>query len=739
MTLRIPERALLFGLLITLLLTLLAGLHRLGGRLQPIENLERLSLDQRFRLRGPQAHGDAVALVVIDDETVRRYPELAERRAPFAALLEAIAADDAAVIGVDGILADPEHLLGAALEADIRAHVDAAPRSDAPAERLLRRVADEVSGDRKLEAALRAVGRVVLGFHLGRRGEPLGADPALRKGRYDQSILGPQPPPAADRGLVSLPTLNDAALALGSITLVEDQDQAVRELGFARSHDGAIYAPLVVPLLAAYDGAGPGALAYRGDTQTARIGGRTIDLADDRLILNFRGPDATFPTYSAADVLDDAIADALAGKIVIVGITYLGNDRIRSPFAPRLPALEVHATAIDNVLAGDPIERASPLFDVLLCALAGLLTTLLFSRRLDGSPALRFGGLGLLAVAQLVAAYVAFAAADLWIGVVWPMAAIVIIGGVGLGAAYAGEARQRRWLRRSFSQYLGDETLGELLADPSAVGLGGARRRLSILFSDIRDFTSISESLSPEELVDLLNTFLTPMSQAVLHRGGYLDKYIGDAVMAVFGAPVRHDDHAARALNTAIAMQRALDELNPGLASRGLRPLEVGVGVNTGDVVVGNMGSIERFDYTVIGDAVNLASRLEGLTKIYGARCLVGEATRREIAEGAETAGAFAFREVDRVRVKGKAQPVALFELLSGPDGALASYADLPRFAEALAAYRRGDLAAARAGFAAFAASNPDDRTAALYRERLAALGDVAPEGWDGVTTFTSK
>ncbi|MEZ4380452.1 MAG: adenylate/guanylate cyclase domain-containing protein [Nannocystaceae bacterium] len=739
MTLRIPERPLLLGLLIAAALTLLAGLHRLGERLQPVEGLERLSLDQRFRLRGPQAPGDAVALVVIDDETVRRYPELAERRAPFATLIEAIAADDAAVIGVDAILADPEHLLGAALEAKIRAHVDAAPASDAPAEALLREVADTVSGDRKLEAALRAAGRVVLGLSLGRRGEPLGDDPALRKGRYDQSILGTRPPPTADRGLVSLPDLNAAALALGSITLVEDQDQAVRELGFARSHDGAIYAPLAVPLLAAFDGAGPGALAYRGDTQTVRIGARAVDLADDRLILNFRGPDATFPTYSAADVLDDAVGDALAGKIVVVGITYLGNDRIRSPFAPRLPALEIHATAIDNVLAGDPIERAAPLVDVLLCALVGLLTALLFSRHLDGSPALRFGGLGLLAVGHLGAAYVAFAAYDLWLGVVWPTAAIVLIGGVGLAAAYAGEARQRRWLRRSFSQYLGDETLGELLADPSALSLGGARRRLTTLFSDIRDFTTISESLSPEELVDLLNLFLTPMSQAVLRRGGYLDKYIGDAVMAVFGAPVRHPDHAARALSTAIAMQRALDEVNPGIAARGLAPLAIGVGVNTGDVVVGNMGSVERFDYTVIGDAVNLASRLEGLTKIYGARCLVGEATRREIADDAEAAAAFAFREVDRVRVKGKAQPVALFELLRGPDGELARYDDLPRFTAALAAYRSGDFAAARAGFEAFAARNPDDRAAALYLERLAELGDVAPADWDGVTTFRSK
>jgi len=731
---RIAERIALIGLVLAVAMTAVAALHRFGGRFLALENLERLTLDLRFRLRGPTPPGDAVAIVAIDDATLIRYPKILERRTAFADLLDAVVTADPAVIGVDAILADPERLLGDALEEEIMQQVAAAPTATDPANKLLRRVAAQLGGDQRLERSIREAGRIVLGFTLGARGEPLRDDPSLRKGRYDQSLLGARPPASAAKGLISLPEFNRAAQGLGMITVTVDQDQTARALIFARRHRDAVYKPLAVGLLAAYDGAPQGSIAYLGGEGRVRVGAREVELdAEDRMILNFRGPGATFPTYSAGDVLDGAHADALAGKIVLVGITYLGHDRARIPFGSQFPAIELHATAIDNLIAGDPIRRAPPLVDTAICALVALLASLLFIRRFDAWPALRFGGLAALTLGHIAAALITFAAYDLWIGVVSPLAALLLLGSVGLGAAYAGEARQRRWLRRSFGQYLGGETLDQLLADPGGLALGGARRELSVLFSDIRGFTTLAEDLSPEALVDLLNIFLTPMSEAVLRRGGYLDKYIGDAVMAVYGAPVRHRDHAERALGTAIAMQQAVDTLNPTLGERGLASLEIGVGVNTGEAVVGNMGSSERFDYTAIGDAVNLASRLEGLTKIYGARCLVGETTRAVVSDR------FVFREVDRVRVKGKAEPIALFELLRGPDGALATYTELPIFERALAAYRRGDFASARAHFSEFAASNPDDRTTALYLERIADLGDTAPPEWDGVTTFRTK
>ncbi|MEZ4450132.1 MAG: adenylate/guanylate cyclase domain-containing protein [Nannocystaceae bacterium] len=737
---RSTQRPLLALAGLTALLTVLCAIQRLGGGLTPMEGAERQSLDLRFRLRGPEAPGDDVVIVALDDATNARHPEILERRASQAELLRAIAAADPAAIGVDAIYLDPERPLSAGLTRDLEDYLSQGTVSNAPADLLLRRVGDEIRGDTDLEGAIAAAGNVVLGMSLGSRGEALPDDPSLDKGRYGQSVRGPTPPSPATAGLVSLPRFNAVAAGLGLITVNEDQDQTVRELIFARAYEDAVYAPLVVPLLAIRDGVARGALAYVGDGPRVQLGGRSVALGPgDRMILNFRGPAGTFPTVSAADVVDRKTpASALAGKIVLVGITYLGHDRTRAPFGPNFPAVELHATALDNILLDDPIARAPALVDVVVNLLVGLLCALLFLGRFAASPALRVAGLAGLAAAVVLVGHLAFVGEHLWIGVVWPLVTVGLCGVVGLALAYAGEAAQRRWLRKSFAHYLGAETLAKLLDDPGALALGGARRPVSILFSDIRDFTSISEHLSPERLVDFLSLYLTPMSQAVLARGGYLDKYIGDAVMAVFGAPVAQADHGERALATVIAMHRALDQLRPILRERGferseLLHLEIGVGVNTGDVVVGNMGSAERFDYTAVGDPVNLASRLEGLTKVYGVRSLCGEATR------AAAPASYRFREVDRVRVKGKAAPVAIFELLGGPEGQIVDYEGLEGFAAALAAYRAGDLAGARAGFTAFAALNPSDHVAALYLRRLDELGEVLPPGWDGVTTFHSK
>ncbi|MCA9717422.1 MAG: adenylate/guanylate cyclase domain-containing protein, partial [Myxococcales bacterium] len=424
--------------------------------------------------------------------------------------------------------------------------------------------------------------------------------------------------------------------------------------------------------------------------------------------------------------------DALRDKIVLVGVSYLGKDRVRTPYGPGAPGVELHATVLDQLLRGDGLRRVSPLRDALGCLVAGLLVAGLFAPRLRFSPALRVLGVLTAACLYVYVAYALFAQGGRWAALVWPLLTVATVGTCGLTLSYFREALGRRQLRRSFANYLGDDALRELLADPRALQLGGARRPISILFSDIRGFTELSERLSPEQLVTVLNTFLTPMTREVLARGGYLDKYIGDAVMAVFGAPVAHEDHVRRCLETAIAMVGALRELQPQFGEQGLE-VAMGVGVNTGDAVVGNMGSAERFDYTAVGDAVNLASRLEGLTKVYGVRVLVGDQTRA--AAGPE----FRFREVDLVRVKGKGVPVAIHELLSGPGGEIAAYDGIEVFERALADYRAGELAAARAGFDAFAARNPGERCAALYQERLRALGERAPAGWDGIASFTSK
>ncbi|HCF59895.1 MAG TPA: adenylate/guanylate cyclase domain-containing protein, partial [Myxococcales bacterium] len=464
------------------------------------------------------------------------------------------------------------------------------------------------------------------------------------------------------------------------------------------------------------------------------IGERQIALdQDDAVWLNFRGPAGSFPTVPVIDLMEGRLpAGALEDKIVLLGMTHLGQDRVRTPFSSAVPGVEIQATLVDNLLRGDPLRRTGWWTDGLLCLLVGLLVSLSFWPRLVASPPLQA-----LAALFVVGAYLStsgwlFAARDLWAPWLGPGLAFALAGAVCLTQSYLGEGRQRRRLRKAFAHYLGDEVIGELLENPRMLAPGGERRELSVLFSDIRDFTTYSERLSPEQIVAFLNTYLTPMTRAVLGTQGYLDKYIGDAIMAVFGAPVPRAEHAPQALDCALRMHRELDTLRPEAARLGI-DLRIGVGVNTGEVIVGNMGAEERFDYTVAGDSVNLASRLEGLTKVYGVFCLVGERTRR--AAGAR----FCFREVDLVQVKGKSQPVAIYELLGGGEHPVASYGQLDLFERGVERWRAGAFAEAHAAFLAFLEANPGDPVSRLYLERLDALGRTCPPGWTGVFVHVNK
>ncbi|RMG15958.1 MAG: CHASE2 domain-containing protein [Deltaproteobacteria bacterium] len=394
-----------------------------------------------------------------------------------------------------------------------------------------------------------------------------------------------------------------------------------------------------------------------------------------------------------------------------------------TPFG-RMPGVELHAQAVEGLLNGRRLRRSPPMVDALATLLAGLLVTVWVGwKRLSLAP--RIAGL-LLLVALWGGGAVAALAWAWWVPVVGPYAAAGLVLPVTLAAWWRREGRQRARLRETFSHYLNDALIEVLVREPERVRLGGERRVLTVLFSDIRDFTHLSERLEPEVLVERLNTYLTPMTRAVLDHGGYLDKYIGDAVMAVYGAPVETEAHADRALETALAMLRALESVRrtPAWAGAALR---IGIGINTGPMAVGNMGSEERFDYTVVGDAVNLASRLEGLCKTYRCQVLVGEATV------AAAQGSFVFREIDRVQVKGKEAPVAVYELRTAPAAAM------ERWDAGLSALRAGAFAQARAEFEAFLTANPDDGPAAVHLERLEALGGVAPPGWTGVYTQLSK
>jgi adenylate cyclase len=336
-----------------------------------------------------------------------------------------------------------------------------------------------------------------------------------------------------------------------------------------------------------------------------------------------------------------------------------------------------------------------------------------------------FGGMALL---FWTANYLAFAQGLRDMTLLYPL--------LGLGLTYLGSEawrnlvveRKGRQLKKAFSNYVSPDLVKQIEKNPDKLVLGGEQRELSILFSDIRGFTTVSEDLTPPELVALLNEYLSPMTRIVLEERGTLDKFIGDAVMAIFNAPLDVPLHAVHACRAAVRMLEELQRLNTGFVSRGMHSLDIGIGINTGPAVVGNMGADIRFDYTAIGDSVNLASRLEGLNKLYGSHILVSEDTRQQVPPDM-----FCFREVDRVRVKGKHKPVVLFELLVDRQELL------PGFEAALEQYRAQAFEAARLMFDELT-QQYDDGPSRLYSSRCAEyLLTPPPAGWDGIYTAKSK
>ncbi len=725
-----PWRPFAVALTSALLVAAVFTFDRLSGAGVPgLDDLEQDLLEARFLVRGPRPPADDVALLVADEVTMRRAPDVFDRRVGWKRTIEAARAAGAALIVIDVFFMRREQLLSPALLDDIRAAVASSSETGlAPAiTALLDRVIAEASGDEIFAETLGARDDVILAFHFGELGGEVADIKPLRRGTWGQITVGDELPATGERVVISLPQFYERALGAGMATVYEDQATGrVMAVPLARRLGADAFLPISVAAVAAYRKTPREALGFSGVTGTATVGGIEVPSTDGDLLINYRGPPGTFPTYPLIDLLEGKLeAAALAGKIVLIGYTDLGQDTASTPFGGRMAGLEVHANAIDSLLAGDVLDRSSRSVDVLYVTLLGLLMGLFFLPGRLG-PWWRAFGLMAMAVLVLVAAQLALSQWNLWIPLGGPLLILVIPGAAALMASYLAEGLARQQMKRAFARYLSDELLDELVKDPKRLGLQGERRRLSVLFTDIRSFTSWSEAMEPLALASFLNRFFTPMSAAVLDNRGFLDKYIGDAIMAVFGAPVPRTTHAADACRCALAMHRALLEVRVTAAEQGI-DLNMGVGINTGEVVVGNLGSEARFDYTVIGDPVNLASRIEGLTKRYGVFCLVGEGTK-------EAAGAdFSFRAVDLVRVKGKQQPAPIFELCLSP------YTSPEIWDEAMAAWRSGDLSTASRHVTAFAAANEGDKLAALYLQRLDELSDAAPEGWDGVFTHQEK
>ncbi len=505
--------------------------------------------------------------------------------------------------------------------------------------------------------------------------------------------------------------------------------------------------------------------------------GRVIPQVDRAsMMVNYYGPDGTFPHIRFHDVIDDetletkeeqesgeginTFSDPSFGylhdgtfkdKVVLVGVTVpeykdlfpVAIARGERKRENMMYGVEIHANAVENVLRGDFLRLETPVASAATTFLLVLITFIVTSqlREIKTRHHMVIGLLGFLFALSMILitgalALILFKEFGYIMGVV--NAVLAIIGGYSMSTTYhmVTERKERMLIKSMFSTYVNPSLVDELVAHPEKLVLGGQREELTVLFSDIAGFTAISESMSPEELVSILNEYLDVMSGIIFRNDGTLDKYEGDAVMAFWGAPIPQHDHAVRACKAALEMQRLLVDLNTAWRDAGRPPISIRIGVNTGDMVVGNMGAVGKFAYTVIGDSVNLASRLEGANREYGTGVMVSQRTYDLACE--EILG----RELDRIAVVGRSEPVTTYELISERS------ADIPKETLALiAAYEEGkrlyhakEWTKAEEAFKRALAARPDDPPSILHLQRIEVFKqNPPPENWDGVFVFTKK
>jgi len=545
---------------------------------------------------------------------------------------------------------------------------------------------------------------------------------------------------SADRMDGRVIDLYNATAGIGYANFSPDNDSVIRNMPMFLTFAGRQYLSLTLSMAMGMMGASTADLRVMPGKQIViqPPGKPAVAIPvsrNGRMLISYQGTFQTFRYVSYYDVLMQRLPQEMfKDKIVLVGTSAAGLADIRPvPFQDAFPGVEVHANILYDILKGEYIHKQSPGYAILLFVLMTLaisLLTMLIKPWISGAI-----------TAALIGcyAYVAsiwFASDAFWIELVRPLMSVFFAYLFVLIYRYVDEERNKRFIKNAFQHYLTASVVEELLKSPDGLKLGGARREATAFFSDIKNFTTVSEKLEPEVLIEQLNDYLTAMTEVVLQYEGYLDKYEGDAIMAVFGVPVQQTDHALRACQSALVMQKRLVDLRRRWREENKPEFHVRMGLNSGPMIAGNIGGKDRFDYTVIGDAVNLASRLEGANKQYDTSIMISEFTREQLSDD------FVVRELDLLRVKGKHKPVRVFELLAAHRSEVGTgkLMALDAYAEGLAAYRQRQWDRAISSFQRALAADDDDGPSRTYVERCQYYREnPVPADWDGVFEMKTK
>jgi adenylate cyclase len=714
-------------------------------RLDFVEQLSSIIYDYRLRLTMPRTPDDRIVIVDIDEKSLKEEGRWPWGRDRMALLMDKLFDKyGVAVVGMDIVFAEKDESSGLNVLQKLGQNQ---LKGDMSFQTTLSQIQPLLEYD-KLFASKIKNRKVVLGYYLTNQAD-----------KHTSGML-PEPtfPPGTFKGHsidftiwngygANLPELQQAAASAGHFNPLVDFDGRIRRVPMLAEYDGAFYESLSLAmvrtllgqtkLLPGYAEVKAGGYSGMEWLELDASGGR-IKIPVDNDVATFvpyRGPQGSFRYVSITDVLHDRIEpDQLKDKIILVGTTAPGLLDLRStPVGEAYPGVEIHASMISGILDHNLKERPAYMLgaEVVWLLLIGIALAFLLPL-LTPTKAILASIFTLIFTAGL--SLFVWQDANVLLPVANSLLMIALLFALNMSYGYFVESRTKQQITRLFGQYVPGKVVEEMAKHPESVSMDGESREMTILFSDVRGFTTISESLDPKQLSLLMNEFLTPLSRVIYKYRGTIDKYMGDCIMAFWGAPLQDKDHPRNAILAGMEMQATLRALQPHFKKHGWPEIHVGVGINSGRVIVGNMGSEVRVAYTVMGDEVNLASRLEGLTKPYGVGIIVGENTRALAKD-------FLYRELDHVRVVGKDKPVAIYEPVSlASEASKALHDEVRLFHEVRRLYRKQEWDQAELQLMNLQRMSPDTALYGIYTKRVINFRKNPPKAdWDGVFDFQIK
>lgn len=717
--------------------------------------MELKSLDLKFQARGKIQPGNEVIIAVIDDKSIDELGLWPWSRDIHAKLVEKLTEYyKVRVIAYDVIFSEPDSNPGLIKIRDFKKQLEKKDLADSMIIELLEQVEKESDTDQQFANALKKSGNTILGyfFRFSKMEVEYVSEELMKRSffniigshynavRFSSRKAKSVPLQGAYAVESSITVLSKAAAAAGYFSFFTEADGAIRKIPLIVNYKKIFFPPLSVQALRLFLNKQISVNIQEFGVERIKIGDIVIPTdARGRLLINYYGPQNTFPHYSITDILHGRIPeDLLKDKIALIGTTAFGIQDLRvTPFQAHYPGVEIHATVIDNILHERFIIRPdwADVVDLSAIFIIGFLFTFFLAKiRIFYSliGAFLFGAL------FVYFNYKTFQR-GYQVSMVYPLLNLLLVyGGITI-YRYFREERDKRFIKSAFGQYLAPAIIDRLIANPESLKLGGEQKVLTVFFSDLVGFSTISEKLSAQELVELLNILLTEMTDIIMKYEGTVDKFEGDSIMAFYGAPLPLDDHARRACLASLDMQKRLDELRRQWKKEGRPELFMRIGLNTGSMVIGNMGSKNRMNYTIMGDSVNLASRLEGANKQYGTFNMISESTYNAAKDFVEV------RKLDTIRVVGKSEPVAVYELIC-KKGELtpAQREKINLFTEGLAYYLELQWDKAIKSFQTIL-KNGDDAPSLTFIKRCEEfkirppVDNAADELWDGVYSLTEK